>query len=190
MNTKKTSIREENIKNDEGILISELITLLDRNDIIVSKLFDEINIDDILDDFIPIKGAKTLFNSQLSLKTSIKKIDLLSQLEDISFYNEEEFCFKFSNVNQPQVLPGVSSINAYPIYSAQRDFFSKLYGMDKYAKNLIDNGFKSVVNKNLELIKELKQMENRYRLLYNLNDNKYYLRAIVSKNHTTIIIIQ
>lgn len=181
MNIKKVSIREENILEDTGILVSELIQLLDQNEPIVTELFEQLKIADIIDEFIPIKGARTLFNSQNILKEQVKKIDIISKLNDITFYNQEEFCFNFHNIHQPDKLPGIQTLNAYPIYSAQREFFSKLFGMDKYAKNLIDGGHKTIVNRNLELIKELKKIENRYRIIYNLNEEKYYLRAIVSK---------
>lgn len=183
MDVKKRLISQENINdNDTGILVSDLVKLLDQTQPLVINLFEQLNINEILDEFIPIKGAQSLFNSQNSLKAQIRKVDLLSKLSNISFYNDEEFCFNFNNIDEPDTFPNIQTITAYPLYSAQRDFFSKLYGMDKYAKNLIDNGLKSVINKNLELIKELKEIENRYRLIHNLAENKYYLRAIVSKN--------
>ncbi len=55
--------------------------------------------------------------------------------------------------------------------------------MDKYAKKLIDNGFKKIIETNLELLKEEKIKDKKYRLIHYKPDNNYYLRAIVSTDN-------
>ena len=184
MNTKKKRITEKQIrKEDIGIKVSELIKLLDVNNLITKDLLKELEIEKIKSHFIPIKGATALYESQLILKESFLKVDLLSKLKDISFYDDDEFAFNFNNVNDSLNFPNIKKISALPLYSAHRDFFGNLFNMDKYAKSLIANNQKDIVNKNLELLKQVKKIEKRYRLILNKEDQRYYLRAIVSKDN-------
>ena len=52
--------------------------------------------------------------------------------------------------------------------------------MDKYASVLIKNGFRGIVETNLSMLKEIHTTSKRYRILHDLNDNLFYLRAIIS----------
>lgn len=184
MDTKKKRITEKEIKSDDiGIKVSDLIKLLDPKETLTAELLSKLNISEIKDEFIPIKGSQALFNSQLSIKKIIEKQDLVSTLENVTFFNQDEFTINFHNIDDSGKFPNVKNILAYPIYSAQRDFFNSLFGMDKYAKNLIENNHKDIVVKNLELLKSVKKIEKKYRLLYHKTDEKYYLRAIVSKDN-------
>ncbi|CEN47560.1 hypothetical protein [Capnocytophaga canis] len=183
MEIKKRRLDKVNIpEEDLGISVAELMQLLNTD--IKEELLKELEIEDIKDDFIPIKGAKTLFNSQLAIQNKFVKLDLLSGLHDISVYDGKEFSVNFKNIANLSDLPNVSSksIVAYPIYSAQRDFFSNLFNMEKYAKTLIENGNKNIIEKNFELLRQECDIRKKYRILYNKSDKKYYLRAIISKD--------
>lgn len=184
MDTKKKRITQKEIReSDKGIKVSELVTLLNSSHEITNDLLTELKIEEIKDEFIPIKGAKALYDSQVEMTKLYNKVDLLSKLRDITFYEGENFSFNFNNINDSKNFPEIKTISALPIYSAQRDFFGNLFNMDKYAKSLIEHKQKDIVNKNLELLKIVKKFEKRYRLLFSKADKKYYLRAIVSKDN-------
>src|SRR5690606_4360496 len=76
----------------------------------------------------------------------------------------------------------INELAALPIHSGERDFFSNLYDMDKYAKQLIIRGHRDILNQNLELLKSKEDYVKRYRLLHSLEDNTFYLRAIISED--------
>ncbi|PXY46760.1 hypothetical protein [Flavobacterium hydrophilum] len=74
----------------------------------------------------------------------------------------------------------LNEISTTPIYSAQRDFFSGLFQMDKYASKLISKGYKDIVTTNLNLLKSIHQTTKRYRILHDRTEDVFYLRAIIS----------
>ena len=171
--------------NDNGINVSELVTLINNNNL-SDDIFKFLKIDKIKNEFINIKGAKTLFDTQVSLNKRFYKDDLISSIDNITFYNNEKFSINFNNTSNSQYFNDikVNSLCSYPIYSATRDFFSSLYNMDKYASRLIETGNKNIVEINLELLKEVViKNEKKYRILHDTFDNEFYLRAIISVNN-------
>ena len=75
---------------------------------------------------------------------------------------------------------GISNICTAPIYSARNDFFSELYQMDRYATQLIQNGYRDIVEMNWERLKQVTSFKKNYRILHDLEDNDFSLRAITS----------
>ncbi|MFC4687970.1 hypothetical protein SAMN05421846_10229 [Chryseobacterium taeanense] len=184
METKKRSILKLDIpKSDIGILISDLFKLLISTDQTANQIKEILNEQFEQDEFIPIPGAQTLVNSQIVQNKNYIKKDLISTLDNITFYSDNTFTINFNNINDQENFGGKTTLNTYPKYSAQRDFFGNLFSMDKYAKKLIDNGFKKIVETNLELLKEEKIKDKKYRLIHYKPDNNYYLRAIVSTDN-------
>lgn len=184
METKKRSILKLDIaKSDNGIFISDLFKLLISTDQTANKIKEILNTQFEQDEFIPIPGAQTLVNSQIVQNKNYIKKDLISNLENISFYSDNTFTINFNNINDRENFGDKTTLNTYPKYSAQRDFFGNLFSMDKYAKKLIDKGFKKIVETNLELLKEENIKDKKYRLIHYKPDNNYYLRAIVSTDN-------
>lgn len=184
METKKRSILKLDIpESDNGILISDLFKLLISTDETANQIKEVLSKQFKKDEFIPIPGAYTLANSQIVQNKNYIKKDLISSLENISFYSDNNFTINFNNITDRERFEGSTALKTYPKYSAQRDFFRNLFSMDKYAKKLIDNGFKKIVEINLELLKEQKVKDKKYRLIHYKPDNNYYLRAIVSTDN-------
>ena len=184
METKKKSILKLDIpESDNGVLISDLFKLLISTDETADKVKEILSSQFELSEFIPISGAKTLVNSQIIQNKSYSKKDLVSNLENITFYFENTFTINFNNISNPENFGGNTFLVTYPKYSAQRDFFSTLYSMDRYAKKLVDKGLKKILETNLELLKNEKIKDKKYRLIHYKPDNKYYLRAIVSTDN-------
>jgi len=184
METKKRSILKLDIpKADTGILISDLFKLLISTDQTANQIKEILNKQFEQDEFIPIPGAQTLVNSQIVQNKNYIKKDLISTLNNITFYSDNTFTINFNNITDGENFEGETTLKTYPKYSAQRDFFGNLFSMDKYAKKLIDNGFKKIIETNLELLKEEKIKDKKYRLIHYKPDNNYYLRAIVSTDN-------
>ncbi|MXS70478.1 hypothetical protein GSF70_04535 [Flavobacteriaceae bacterium W22] len=184
METKKRSILKLDIpKSDKGILIRDLFKLLISTDETASQIKEVLIKQFEQDEFIPIPGAYTLVNSQIVQNKSYIKKDLISSIENISFYSDNNFTINFNNITDREKFEGNITLTTYPKYSAQRDFFGSLFSMDKYAKKLIDKGFKKIVETNLELLKAQKIKDKKYRLIHYKPDNNYYLRAIVSTDN-------
>ena len=181
MDTKKKSIRKSKIrKDDNGVPIVDLLKILNSTDdtskIIKSSFENYFN----LTDFIPIKGAHALLDSQIMLNNISLKKDLVSRLEDITIYSKNPFTINFHNISDSINFPCCDEIQAHPIYSAQRDFFSNLFNMDRYAKKLVEKGLNKILESNLELLKKENLKKKKYRLLYYKPENRFYLRAVVS----------
>lgn len=184
METKKKSILKLDIhESDNGILISDLFKLLTSTDETANKVKEILSSQFEQDEFIPIVGAKTLVNSQITQNKNYIKKDLISNLENITFYFENTFTINFNNISNPEDFGGNNFLVTYPKYSAQRDFFGNLYSMDRYAKKLVDKGLKKILETNLELLKNEKIKDRKYRLVHYKPDNNYYLRAIVSTDN-------
>jgi len=181
----KKTIRKENISiSDTGIFAKELIKLIERNEF-TNKLLELLNFETIKNEFIEIKGAQTLFDVQNSINIKFKKEDLKSNLGDISLYKSKEFSINFNNISNNEYFNDLKlkEISTTPIYSAQRDFFSGLFQMDKYASKLINGGHKEIVTANLVLLKNIHQTIKKYRILHDRSENLFYLRAIISLNN-------
>ena len=133
---RKQPLNERNIPDDDfGIDVSELLSIIENNKL-STFIVDKLNVESIKDEFIAIKGAKTLVNIQKSVNKTFHKEDLISDLEDISLYSHNnEFTINFNNIYNNEYFQGLNIpiLSSIPIYSAARDFFSELYQMDKYA---------------------------------------------------------
>lgn len=158
------------------------------------------NLDKLEDRFIAIRGAATLVKAQEDINKQFHKEDYISALENISIDTQEDkLRLKFENIEGSAFLKKLelTDIIAIPKYSSKSDFFSDLFGMDKYAKELLNNGHADILQTNISLLKRKKiaQKERKYRLLYDNKENKFYIRAIVSKdlykdydNNITIVV--
>lgn len=170
--------------NDDGVSVQELLNLLNLEDDLTGILLESLNIENIKNDFINITGAKQLLKIQEGINKGFLKEDLVSSLKDITVYNNDAFTINFNNIKNHEDLLDLASsqIISTPIYSAKNDFFSSFYGMDKYANGLIKNGMNDILQANLELLKnkEISENKRRYRILYDLNEKAFYLRAIIS----------
>ena len=182
---RKKTIKIENISaTDTGITVKELLSLVEKNEF-TDKLLELLNFESIKNEFIEIKGAKTLFNVQNAINKRFKKEDLVSNLGDISLYNDKDFSINFNNLTVSDYFTDLKlkKISTTPIYSAQRDFFGGLFQMDRYASKLIDKGHKGIVATNLNLLKDIHQTIKKYRILHDKSENIFYLRAIISLNN-------
>ena len=180
---KRTLNSDDFTKGDNGIEIGKLLTLIDESEYLeeIKSYFD---IQNLKEKFISIKGSSTLFTILKSMDSRYKKIDLRSNLKDIQFNYEKEFGIVFKNLRESEYFHGSpkEEIKAYPIHSGQRDFFQSLYNIDKYADSLLKNGYKDILNQNLESLKSKEEHVRRYRLIHDTKEDEYYLRAIISED--------
>ncbi|NOQ26301.1 MAG: hypothetical protein GQ564_13130 [Bacteroidales bacterium] len=179
---KKRSLTKKNIPvDDDGIELKKLLELIKDNDY-YAQIINLLEIDDTSDDFIDIKGASTLVAIMKGIKNKYYKVDFVSNFENISVYNNDEFTINFEEIENNEYLEDLklNRLVTVPIYSAKKDFFIGLYQMDRYASSLIKNGHKSIVKENLELLKKVKNNIRKYRLLHDKQDNSFYLRTIIS----------
>lgn len=181
-NFRRKSIRKEDIPIfDEGVKVSELLNIVQDNEL-SNKLLELLEVHNIEDEFIKIKGAKTLVDVQKGINERYQKEDLDSKVSDISLYNNMEFAINFNKVENSIYFKklGLQQVSTIPIYSATREFFSDLYQMDKYASSLITDGQKVILETNLEMLKKVCEHSKRYRILHDKNENLFYLRGIIS----------
>ena len=113
-----------------------------------------------------------------------KKVDLRSNLKDIQFDYEKEFGLVFNNLNESEYFSETKreTIKAIPIHSGERDFFQNLYSIDKYAASLLKNGYRDILDQNLESLKSKEEHIRRYRLIHDTKEDEFYLRAIISED--------
>ncbi|HBX46512.1 hypothetical protein [Limibacterium fermenti] len=170
---------------DKGITVKELLKLLNEDDDLTKAFLKALKIDNLKDDFIKISGANKLVSIQKEINEKFHKEDLESSLNNIVVHDDDNkltFCFtdlsKSENLSQLKL----SSIDTIPKYSSKSDFFSWLYGMDKYAKTLMNNGLSSILLYNLDLLRqeEIGSKGRKYRILQDLTTQQFYVRAIIS----------
>ena len=179
---RRNSFRKENIPvSDTGVKVSELLSIVGDNSL-SRELIKLLNVDRIQDEFINIKGAKSLVNIQKSINERYQKEDLKSGIDNISLFNSDDFSINFNDIKDNEYFENLnlSEIFSIPIYSATRDFFSELYQMDKYANKLIKDGHREIVEANLNMLKGVHKDIKRYRILHDKDENLFYLRAIIS----------
>lgn len=180
--SKKSIPFDPKTNQDDGVKVSELIGLTGDNRI-GAELLKRMDVDSIKDEFISIPNAKSLVATQTAINKQYRKVDVDSSLDDISLYSQDgQFSINFGDLDQSDYFRslGISEISTEPIYSAQRDFFSGLFQMDRYAAQLINNGLRDIVEMNWERLKQETSIEKRYRILHDEEEDKYYLRAIIS----------
>ncbi|MDO3694482.1 hypothetical protein QVZ41_06435 [Wenyingzhuangia sp. chi5] len=193
----KKIVKKGNVlKEDTGIKVSDLVKLLGEDSMSIEFL-ELLNFKSIEDEFINIKGATTIVETQKLINSKFNKIDLLSSLNNISLYDDMEFTINFHNICSSDYFEklGVKNISVSPIYSAKRDFFTCLYQMDKYANKIIQCGYSDLVKLNFDYLKKVCAIDKKYRILHEIDEDKYYLRAIISQkkyhnydNNLTIVI--
>ena len=180
---KRTLNSDDFIKGDNGIEVDKLLTLIEE-----SKYLEEIKsyfeVSKLKDQFISIKGASTLFTILKSMDLRYKKIDLRSNLRDIQIDYEKEFGLVFNNLRESEYFSETKReiIKAIPIHSGERDFFQNLYSIDKYAASLLKNGYRDILDQNLESLKSKEEHIRRYRLIHDTKEDEFYLRAIISED--------
>ncbi len=181
---KKRELKQESFfSNDDGIEINKLLSLVKGHEY-YSDILNYFNIDEDSQEKINIKGAKTLHTVLKSIDENYKKIDLKSNLQDIYFDYTKGFSIRFSDLSSNDYLKEIvrEEIVVTPIHSAERDFFSNLYEIDKYASKLIANKYNDILDKNLELLKSKGKHVRKYRLLHDSKEDVFYLRAIISED--------
>ena len=170
---------------DEGISVKELLELLDVNDELNKALLKALDVDSLKDDFINITGAKELVTIQKAINKRFYKEDFVSSLDNIAVYsNDSKLTFCFTDLSKSEYFSqlNLSTMDSTPLYSSKSDFFSWLYGMDKYANELIKEGLDDILSHNLDLLRkqEIGSRERKYRILQDLNNKQFYVRAIIS----------
>lgn len=170
---------------DEGISINELVESLGVGNELNNALLKALGAESLKDEIIKINGAKQLVAIQKAINKRFYKEDFISSLDNIAVYREEgKLIFSFTDLSKSEYFSNLnlSSIDTIPLYSSKSDFFSWLYGMDKYANELIKEGLDNILSYNLDLLRkqEIGSRERKYRILRDLNSNQFYVRAIIS----------
>lgn len=180
----KKELSEKNyFEDDHGIHMNKLLQLIEGSEY-YDNIVNYFEIDTSDATLIQIPGARTMFTVLKKISKEFVKVDLLSNLKDIYFNYEDDFKIEFVNTMTNPYFNEIeiNDLAALPIHSGERDFFSNLYGMDKYARQLISKGHRDILNQNLELLKSKEDYVKRYRLLHSVEDNTFYLRAIISED--------
>ncbi len=167
---------------DPKVKVADLIKLIDSNNIGID-LLRLMKVNTFEDEYINIPNAGSLVAIQKAINKKYHKEDLTSSSNDISLFTPDgKFTINFNNLNENEYFQslGLTSISTIPIHSAQANFFSELYQMDRYAAKLLNNGHQSIVEINWELLQQVTSFTKNFRILHDLQDNKFYVRAITS----------
>jgi hypothetical protein len=179
--SKKSVEKNDFFNGDDGIEINKLLELIKESEYYLN-IIQHFQLKEDDQTKINIPGAKTLFNVLNSTNKKLIKVDINVELENIFFDYSGKFGIIFKNIQENEYLNNIkiNSLKAIPIHSAEKDFFTNLYEIDKYASILLKNEFEDILDINLELLKQKKQHKKKYRLIYDIEDNLFFLRAIVS----------
>lgn len=169
--------------SDEGIDVKTLLSLIEK-DKYYNDVVEYFGIEDRLEEFIYIKGAKTLYTILKSISSKLIKVDIDCNLKQFNFVYKDGFKFEISDIENSEYFNDLKADNVVvkPIHSGQRDFFQNLCSIDKYADELIKRGLGDLLDYNLEQLKKKGEHIYKYRLLHDIDENSFYLRAVVSKD--------
>lgn len=170
---------------DNGVSVNELLKLIQKDNDLSNALLKALDIDSLHDEFINIAGAQQLVTIQKTINNRFYKEDFKSSLDNIVVNSDDgKLTFLFTDLSTSKYLSqlNLSSIELKPLYSSKNDFFSWLYGMDKYANELIKEGLDDILSHNLDFLRKLEigSKDRRYRILQDLDNKQFYIRAIIS----------
>lgn len=175
--------------SDEGIAVKKLLSLIKENDL-YDQVYQLLDIDDILEDFIEVPGASRLVSDVLSKESGYIKFDLESNIHNVEFSPNDNYKsgLRFINIDDEKVLEIVENdeFAVMPMRSSLRSFFSSIYDMDKYASSLMKMNFHHIIKQNIDYLKQEGLDKSQvYRIIQDNSDDdpKYFLRAIVSNRY-------
>ena len=145
--SKKNIDKNDFFAGDDGITIDNLLLLIKGSEY-YQNVLNYFQIEENDTTKINIPGSKTLFTILNSSNKKLRKEDIKVELQNIKFDYSSKFGIVFNNIQENEYLKNknINSLKAYPIHSAEKDFFSNLYDIDKYASKLLNNGFKDILD--------------------------------------------
>ncbi|MBK8442354.1 MAG: hypothetical protein IPL35_02605 [Sphingobacteriales bacterium] len=167
----------------------QLLKLFDKRDEYKNDLLSIFKIDPAINNIFQIGNCKQLLSSINSLDNQCEKIDLPSKIRDIQvkkLLENEKALFEVFNVKNPFILKNIKKdlLTVESRYSAKNDLL-EYYNLSKFANYLRDNEYDDLVNTIKEYLK-VKNSKNddskNLRLLYHIEENKFYFRALTSTN--------
>ena len=182
LNNKTVYTKENTVSFEEGILVKDVLRLLDEN--FYEQYYNSLDIENILEDLISIKGAKILVDEVLSMESKLEKYDIITSTKNITLVDvidDVKATFEIVSANnESDIHKGVTR------YSSKSDILDKLYEVEKFTNfckkqgygDLIDSMFKDLEEYNKD--NETKHVI-RFAKLKKTEENN--IRAIVSPKY-------
>ena len=176
----------ENSSKGEGVLVKEALKLISK-----SKYRDEIystfKIEDIENEFIEIKGARSLVEGLIDSDEECLKIDIDSELNNVNlhkFTDESEIVLELLNIENKDLFLKFNKdyVLGESIYSVKSDYLNEMFHAEKYLDFCKSKKYEDIIDVNIKMLNEKSKQDKRkkkFRLLID-NQDKIYIRGITS----------
>ncbi|QIX59692.1 hypothetical protein HER32_00180 [Hymenobacter sp. BT18] len=185
-------------QGDDKILVRDVVRLIEGSPF-KDDLIRVLKIDEIANEEITISGVSKLVNSVDSESRNFLKFDIKSDFKNLNFFHNHdddkiEIGFNdLSEISFPNIVDEekekaniLSRLKfAKSKYSAINSLFKTTYKFNDYATQLSNANLSTIVINNLELLKQVyssdRKHTRRYRMIYDLSEEQYYFRALISE---------
>jgi hypothetical protein len=173
--------------SESFVSTNDLAKLLEERNEFKSELFKELEISSSDIEVFHIGNAKALIQTLHNFDSQCKKIDIKTQLKDVflqRLLDSEKAIFEIFNIQNADVLYLNRSdrLLAETRYSAKNDLLD-IYNFSKFANYCKGKDYEDLIETIKNYLKE-KNTQNEdpinLRLIYSLEDSKFYIRAITS----------
>ncbi|MBW3130756.1 hypothetical protein [Hymenobacter profundi] len=169
------------------VTTNQLSRILDKRDEFKEDLTRVFKISEQETEVLKIGNAKFLLESIHKLDNQCEKIDIITKIKDINLQKileKEKAIFEIFSISDNFILSKNKSdlLVAETRYSAKNDLLD-YYNFSKFANYCRDKDFDKLIDTIKEYLKS-KNIDNveekNLRLVYKLDDNTFYIRAITS----------
>ena len=186
-------ILEREVKKFDGfevksfVTTNQLLRLLDKRNKFKAELIDLFDVDESTTTVIQIGNAKYLLDSLIQLDNKCDKIDIDVEIKDVhllKMLEGEKAIFEIFSIDDEHILKTIKSdkLEVETRYSSKLELLD-YYNFNKFANYCRDKEYFDLI----EIIKDYLNSRNtnnkepkKLRMLYNIEEKKYYLRALTS----------
>lgn len=180
---KKTVYTKDDTANfEKGISVKDALRLLDEK--FYDQYYQSLEIENILEEFISIKGAKILVDEIISMESMVEKYDVLTSTNNITLVDVvDDLKAELEIINIPEEDERHLGITTY---SSKSDILDKLYQVEKFTNFCNKHGYKELIESMfIDLEEYNKDNEDKHVIRFTKvkKTKENYIRAIVSPKY-------
>lgn len=180
---RKTVYTKDDTANfEKKIQVKEVLRLLDP--LFYDEYYESLEMEEILEDYIFIKGAKILVEEVLSMEAKVEKYDIMTTSKDIilvDVLDQTKATFEILNMkSEDDRYSGITT------YSSKSDILDKLYEVERFTNYCKKHGYGELIEslfKNLEEHNNSNETKHVIRFAKLKKTGENFIRAVVSPKY-------
>ena len=183
----KNDFNKEDLNSDNSpIKLSKCLELIENSDY-KEVILELLEFKSIENEYLAINGLNKIVSSVLNQDKKFKKDDIDLHISNVSYLPTEDL--NYNNIllhfKDIENFP-VTSLTAETKYNTKKDYFDGCYRLDKFANFCLNERHFQLLKRNIEYLnkasKKNESLRKSFRLIFDKEENKYYVRAITSTN--------